>query len=72
VTAMVFLTTYRLVVGVSGRVHRLRNANAGGGNDGRGDGGIGRGVRTDGPLTGLAPLGPLDRPDSGGFLRRPT
>ena len=50
VTAMIFLTTYRLVVGVSNRFRRLGAAVPG------------RAV----------PGGPLDRPASGGFLRRPT
>jgi len=49
VTAMVFLTTYRLVIGISNRVRR---------------------VRATGGETRPAPLGPLDRPATGGFLRR--
>ena len=62
VTAMVFLTTYRLVVGLSNRFRRLRQVR----------GGAAPGGRADGPEAGPAPGGPLDRPGSGGFLRRPT
>ena len=59
VTAMVFLTTYRLVVGVSNRVHRAGGDAAPGG-------------RAESPMTDVASAGPLDRPATGGFLRRPT
>ena len=62
VTAMIFLTTYRLVVGLSNRFRRLGPA----------PGGAVPGGRADGSETGPAPGGPLDRPGSGGFLRRPT
>ena len=58
VTAMIFLTTYRLVVGLSNRFRRLR-AMPGGAVSG-------------GAVPGPGPGGPLDRPASGGFLRRPT
>ena len=61
-TAMIFLTTYRLVVGLSNRVRR----------PGPVRGGAAPGGRASGPETGLAPGGPLDRPGTGGFLRRPT
>jgi sulfoxide reductase heme-binding subunit YedZ len=57
VTAMIFLTTYRLVVGLSNRVRRQGSA----------PGGLAEGTQL-----GLAPSGPLDRPGTGGFLRRPT
>jgi hypothetical protein len=57
VTAMIFLTTYRLVVSLSNSVRRRRAVPGG---------------RAGGPVPGPAPLGPLDRPGTGGFLRRPT
>ena len=59
VTAMIFLTAYRLVVGLSNRFRRL-------------DGAMPGGAVPVGPETGPGPGGPLDRPGSGGFLRRPT
>jgi methionine sulfoxide reductase heme-binding subunit len=69
VTAMVFLTTYRLAVGISNRIRRLRPVPVvAGGGAAVGIGGLGR--RADGPETALPPLGPLDRPATGGFLRR--
>jgi hypothetical protein len=58
VTAMIFLTTYRLVVGLSNRVGRLRA--------------VPLGAVPLGAVRGPGPGGPLDRPASGGFLRRPT
>ena len=62
VTAMIFLTTYRLVVGLSNRVRRRRAV----------PGGAVPGGRAGDTETGPSPLGPLDRPGTGGFLRRPT
>ena len=67
VTAMVFLTTYRLVVSLSNRFRRLRAVPGGAARGGTLPGG-----RAGGPETGPAPGGPLDRPGTGGFLRRPT
>jgi predicted ferric reductase len=67
VTAMIFLTTYRLVVGLSNRVRRLGSVPGG-----AAGGGIVPGGRSGSSETGPAPGGPLDRPGSGGFLRRPT
>ena len=62
VTAMVFLTTYRLVVGVANRAGRVGATSSGNLPLGR----------ADGAETVPAPGGPLDRPGTGGFLRRPT
>jgi len=67
VTGMIFLTTYRLVVGLSNRFRRLGAVRGG-----PAPGGAVPGGRADGSETGPAPGGPLDRPGSGGFLRRPT
>jgi len=62
ITAMIFLTTYRLVVGISNRLRRPGAVPAG----------AVLGGRVDGTDTAPAPGGPLDRPGTGGFLRRPT
>src|SRR5450759_3806906 len=68
VTGMIFLTTYRLVVSLSNRFRRLGAVRGGAVPVGA----VPVGAVPLGAVPGPGPGGPLDRPASGGFLRRPT